>query len=120
MHQAMVNSRQKAVVDEKVFLQRQPRVAALEVAGAVAGDPVAQRQVLGAGRGADRIGLYEAELADRASESGGFEQRSRNGIPAQVIERDRHRSIIPQSIRGSRGATSRPTGTPRRAAPPCL
>ena len=65
MHQRQVLARQEAVVDEAVLLDREPRVAALEVAGAVAGDAMAQGQVLGPRRRADRVGLDEAELLDR-------------------------------------------------------
>ena len=65
MHQRQVLPRQEAVVDEAVLLDREPGVAALEVAGAIAGDAMAQRQVLGARRRADRVGLDEAQLFDR-------------------------------------------------------
>ena len=59
-------ARHEAVVDEGVFLDAERRVAAFEVAGAVALDAVAQRQVLRARRGADRVGLHEAERVDGA------------------------------------------------------
>ena len=66
MHQRQMLPRQEAVVDEAILLDREPRVAALEVAGAIAGDAVAQGQVLGARRRADRVGLDEAQLFDRS------------------------------------------------------
>jgi hypothetical protein len=60
VHQRAQLGRDEAVVDEEVFLQRQARVAALQVAGLVALDAVAQRQVLGAGGRAQGVGLHEA------------------------------------------------------------
>jgi hypothetical protein len=107
MHQREMPSRQEAVVDEGVFLDLQLRVAALEVAGAVAGDAVAQDQVLRARRRADRVGLDEAELVDRATERRRLEQRSRDGVAAQVVERRclGHAAMMPK-----RGARRRARG----------
>jgi len=69
MHEREDASRYEAVVDETVLVDRQARVAALEVAGAIAVDAVAQRQVLGARRRADRVGLDEAERRSLARAS---------------------------------------------------
>jgi hypothetical protein len=46
VHQRVHRARQEAVVDEEVLLHRQPRIAALEIPRAVAGDAVPQSQVL--------------------------------------------------------------------------
>ena len=56
MHQGQVLARQETVVDQAVLIDRQARVAAFQIAGAVVLDAVAQRQVLRAapGRGSDR------------------------------------------------------------------
>ena len=97
MHQLVMRARQIAVVDEEVFLQRQLRIKALEIARAIAGDAMAQRQVLRAGRRADRIGLHESQLVDRAPERGRLEQRARDGVAAQMFQGDRHAAIIFQS-----------------------
>ena len=64
MHQRVHFARHEAVVDEEVLFDRQARIATLEVTGTVVGDAVAKRQVLRARRGADGIGLNEAELRD--------------------------------------------------------
>ena len=64
MHQRVHFARHEAVVDEEVLLDRQLRIAALEVTGTVVDDAMAQRQVLRACRRADGIGLHEAELRD--------------------------------------------------------
>jgi hypothetical protein len=49
-----------------------------------------QRQVLGARRCADRIGLNEAQPLDGASQSGRSEEGERDGEAPQVVEGDRH------------------------------
>jgi hypothetical protein len=105
MHQGMVRARQKAVVDEKVFFDRQPRIAPLEVTGTVVAHAVAQRQVLGARRRSDRVGLHEAELVDRARQRGWREQRAGHRVAAQVVERERcHPGMMPKRKQGPRGA----------------
>jgi hypothetical protein len=58
-----------------------------------------QRQILRPGRRADRIGLHETKPADRASQRGGLEQRPRNGITPQMIQRDTHVPMIFQTHR---------------------
>ena len=63
---ACTRARHEAVVDEDVLLDAERGVAPLEIAGAVAVDAMAQRQVLRARRRADRVGLHEAERVDRA------------------------------------------------------
>jgi hypothetical protein len=90
--------RQEAVVHQAILLDREARVAALEIAGAIAGDAMAQRQVLGARRGADRVGLDEAELFDRSEEGGGLEQGPRHRISAQIVEAGRlgHPQMMPR------------------------
>jgi len=91
MHQRQVPARQEAVVDEAVFLDRQPCVAALQIARVIAGDAMAQDQVLRPRRSADRIGLHEAEPVDRAAERGRLEERARDRVAAQIVERWRFR-----------------------------
>ena len=84
-------ARQEAVVDEGSLPRRQPRIAPLEIAGAIADDAMAQRQVLSARRRADRIGLHEAEPVDRALQRRRLEQRAGDRVAAQVVERRRRR-----------------------------
>ena len=86
MHQGEVPARKEAVVDEAVLLDGEARIAPLQIAGAIALDAMAQGQVLRASRGADRIGLDEAELVDRPAERGRREERTGHGIAAQVVE----------------------------------
>ena len=74
MHQVVRGARQEAVVDEVVFFDGQPAVAALQVTRVVALHAVAQRQVLRTRRCADRVGLHEAKPGDRAWQRGGGEK----------------------------------------------
>ena len=71
-----------------VFLDAERRIAAFQVARPVAADAMPQRQVLGARRRADRIGLDETEAVQRPLERGGAEQAMRDGEAAKVLERD--------------------------------
>ncbi len=78
----MVGPRQKSIVDEEVFLNGEPWITPLEVSHGVVQHPVTERQVLRTGGGADRVRLYESELADRLAKGGGLEQRTRDGVAA--------------------------------------
>jgi hypothetical protein len=71
VHQLVRVARQEAVVDEVVLFQRHPRVPALQVAGAVVAHALAQRQVLGACRRTDRVGLHEAQPLHGLGQRGG-------------------------------------------------
>ena len=54
--------RDEPVVDEKILVHVERRVAAFEIAGPIVGDAMAQRQILCARRSPDGISLDEAEL----------------------------------------------------------
>ena len=99
MHQGQVLARQETVVDQAVLIDRQARVAAFQIAGAVVLDAVAQRQVLRPRRGADRIGLHEAQAADRRRQRGRGEQAAGDGVAAQVFEAGVHGQIPPLTSR---------------------
>jgi len=98
----MMRPRQISIVHEEIFFQRQLGVTALEVARTIARHAVAQSQVLSAGRGTDGIGLHESQLVDRTLQGGRLEQRSRDGVTAQMIQRDPHAVIIFQTTRRAR------------------
>mmetsp|Transcript_11496 Transcript_11496/g.46477 ORF Transcript_11496/g.46477 Transcript_11496/m.46477 type:complete len:269 (+) Transcript_11496:312-1118(+) len=84
VHQRAQLGGDETVVDEEVLLQRQPWVAALQVTRAVASDTMPQRQVLRAGRRAQRVGLHEAaESLDGLGQGRGREQAAGDGIAAQ-------------------------------------
>jgi len=76
----------QTVVDEEVFLDRQLRIEAFEITGTVAGDAVAQRQVLRPCRRTDRVGLHEAEALDGLGQRRRREQAARDGMTSQVGE----------------------------------
>ena len=114
VHQRLLLARQEAVVDEVVLLDRELRIAPLEVTGAIVLHAMAQRQVLRTRRRADRVGLHEAELVDRAPEGRGREQAARDGVAAQVGEGGvGHRRMMPKE----KGRLASPFFDPRCAAP---
>jgi hypothetical protein len=86
MHQRQVFARQKAVVDQRVLFDRKLRIAPLQIAGPVIGDPMAQDQVLRARRRADRVGLHEAQPANRAHQRGRRAQCEGHRVAAKVVE----------------------------------
>ena len=85
MHQRPVGGAEETVVDEEILVHIEIGIAPFQIAGAIALDAVTQGQVLGARRGADRVGLDEAELRDRAAQCRRCEQRPRHGITAQIV-----------------------------------
>jgi hypothetical protein len=86
MHQRMVRARQEAVVDERILFDVERLVPCLEIARALSGDAMPQRQVLRARRRADRIGLHEAQPLDSAAQVARCGQRTGNGVPAKIVE----------------------------------
>ncbi len=82
MQERPMTALEEAVDVHHVLDQRQRRVRALEVAGAIAVDAMPQDQVLRAGRRADRVGLHEAESIERAGEVERCEQRALGRIAA--------------------------------------
>src|SRR6187551_2745577 len=86
MHQRMHFARHEAIVDEEVLLDRQARIATLEVTGAVVGDSVAKRQVLRSRGSADGIGLNKAELRNCPAKRRRLEERAGDGVAAEVGE----------------------------------
>jgi len=73
VHQRQPVARHEAVVDEAVFLDREPRVALLQVPGAVVLDAMTQDQVLCSRRRAHRVGLHEPQALERAGQRGRLE-----------------------------------------------
>ena len=67
------------VGNEEVLVDVQRRLAAVEIPGAVAFYAMPQHQVLCPRRRADRVGLHEAQLAQRARQRRRAEQAARDG-----------------------------------------
>ena len=93
----MGHSRQITVIDEEVLLERQPRITAPEVARAIRGHTVRAGSGPARGGGADRVSLHGSQLVDGALEGGRLEQRTRDGVATQMIQRDPHAAMIFQS-----------------------
>ena len=74
------------VVDEEVFLDPELHVAPLQISRPIPADAMTQRQVLGPGRGADRIGLHEPEPANRFLQRRRREERVRNREPPELVQ----------------------------------
>jgi hypothetical protein len=60
---------------------------------------MAQRQVLGARRRADRVGLYKAQPVEGASERGGREETVAYGKAAEIVQGDGHNERL-AGVRG--------------------
>jgi hypothetical protein len=88
MQQRQQAARYEAVVDQAILLHGEAGVAALQIARAVVLHAVAQCQVLRPRRGADRVGLDEAEALDGLLQRGRGKQRAGDGVAAQRVQRD--------------------------------
>jgi hypothetical protein len=76
--------RQEAIDEEVVLLEVERLVLAFEVAGAVAGDAVTQDEVLGPGRGTDRVCLDEPETIDRVTQRRRRKERAINSEAPEI------------------------------------
>ena len=81
----------------RLVFDAERRVSALEVAGSIALDAVAQGQVLRTRRGANRVGLHEAQPVDGALERRHREKTEADRTAAQVGQRHGHgaQCVIP-------------------------
>jgi hypothetical protein len=104
MHQGLHATSHKAIVHEDVLVDIEMGVSTLEIASAVPDDPMAEREVLGARRRTDWVGLHEAQSVERAFESSRREEAARDRGAPKVIQRH----SAPLSVDGSR--ESRPRG----------
>ena len=86
MHQRLQRAGDEAVVDEDVFVNVEALVATFEIAGAIARDAVAERQILSPGWRANRIRLDKRERIECALERGRRKQTARDGESAQFVE----------------------------------
>ena len=84
MHQPVHGARDEAVVDEDVLFDRQRGVVPLEIAGAIALDAQAQREVLRARRRPDWIRLHETEGVECIGERRGWKQAASHREAAHI------------------------------------
>src|SRR5258708_26950631 len=80
----------RAENEEGDLLITELRGAGCGVAGRVVLDAMTQDQVLSARRGADRVGLHEAQPVEGAFQRGGSEEAAGDGKPPQIVEGYRH------------------------------
>jgi hypothetical protein len=100
-------ARQESIIDEEVFLDLKFWITTLKVAGAVVAYAMAQNEILGARRGADRICLHKAQAINRARKCHGTEQGSSHRISAKVCKGERAHSQDANPIADdSRGVSS--------------
>ena len=86
MEQGQGLARQETVVDEEGLFDRQARVAALQLAGAIALDALREDQILGASGRPHRVGLDEAQARNGARQTGGLEKAARDRVAAKLPE----------------------------------
>src|SRR5688572_2483298 len=97
VHQCLQRARDEPVVDEEVLMHVEPCIEAFEIAGAIAGHAVAERQILRAGRGTNWICLDKGERIERALECGRGEQAARDGESPQLVESHADGATWPRS-----------------------
>src|SRR5580698_4429262 len=85
MHQRLHLARHKSVIDEKIFLDPELRVAAVEVAIAIVFHPMTQNQILRPRGSADRVGLYKSHLVQRPLQRGRRKKTTRHREAPQII-----------------------------------
>src|SRR5207244_9454078 len=86
MHQDLHRAGHEAVVHEEVLVDVQAGIAMLEIASAIAGHAMTQREVLRSRRRANGIGLHEPEYVERALQRGRREKAARDRGTTQVVE----------------------------------
>src|SRR5690606_11808046 len=75
-------------------------IAGFEVTGPVVVDAMAEREVLRPGWCADRVELDEAELGDGARQRRWFEEATRDGIAAEVVEGEGGGHVVSRFLPG--------------------
>src|SRR5688572_7949303 len=102
MHQAEYAVGDKAVVDEGVLMDAKAGVLALQVARAVVGDTVPQRQILSARRRPNRVSLHETEGLERLRQRCRWKQAPRDRVSPQLVDgQSRQLSVFVASSRNA-------------------
>src|ERR1700733_1768381 len=86
MQQGQSLARQETVIDEEALFDRQARVAALQLAGAIVLYAVRENQILGSCGRAHRVGLDKAQARNGSSQAGGLEKAPRDCVAAKLLE----------------------------------
>ena len=86
MKQGQSLARQETVVDEEALFDRQARVAALQLTGAIVLHAVRENQILGSCGRAHRVGLDKAQARNGSPQAGGLEKAPRDCVAAKLLE----------------------------------
>ena len=86
MQQSHGLARHETVVDEERLFDRDARVAALQLAGAIVCDALREDEILRASGRPHRIGLKKAKARYGPLKAGGLEQASRDCVAAKLLE----------------------------------
>ena len=104
MQQGQGLARQETIVNEEGLFDRQARIAALQLAGAIVFNAVREDQILGASGHAHRVGLDKAQARNGPRQAGGLEKAARDRVAAKLPETgDFERTHIFCRVSGSRG-----------------
>jgi hypothetical protein len=88
MHERENRARNEAVIDDEILLDIEHGIAPVEIARAIAGDAVAQHQVLRTCRRTDRIGLHEPAVLDCLLQIDRREETARDRVAAKLGDAD--------------------------------
>src|SRR5687767_6939094 len=86
VHQGLHGAGDEPVVHEKILVDVELGILTLQIAGAVAGHAMTQREVLRARRCPDGIGLYEAEDVEGVLQRGRRKEAARDRGAPEIVE----------------------------------
>ena len=86
MQQAHGLARHETVIDEEGLFNREARVAALQLAGAIVCDALREDEVLRAGGRAHRVGLEKPEARNGPLQADRLEQAARDRVASNLLK----------------------------------
>src|SRR5882724_10211189 len=86
MQQGQGLARQETIVNEESLFDRQARIAALQLAGAIVFNAVREDQILGASGRPHRVGLDKPQARNGPPQASGLEKAAHNHVAAKVLE----------------------------------
>jgi hypothetical protein len=86
MQQGKGFATQETVVEEEGFFDRQARVTALQLAGAIVLNTLREDQILSASGRTHRVGLDKAQARNGPRQGGGLEKTARDRVAAKLLE----------------------------------
>jgi hypothetical protein len=94
MHECLNFCGYETVIDEKIFVDAQFGVTALQITGPVARHAMAQDQILGAGGRTNRVGLHKSHAVEGTLQGGWWKQASGDRKLPHPVESDRHVQML--------------------------